>query len=549
MIACKWVRLACQRHLNDLKRHKDKGFAWWYDPARAERACKFIEHLPHTKGKWANDGLLLVLESWQRFIVCCLFGWVSKQTGQYRFREAYICVPRKNGKSPLAAAIGLYKFAADKEYGAEVYSGAATEKQAWEVFRPARLMAIQTDALRKAFGIEVNAKTLAIHGNGSRFEPVIGKPGDGAAPSCAIVDEYHEHPDDTLYDTMKTGMVGRENPLLLVITTAGSDQAGPCYQLQIDVQKVLEGHVQNERLFGIIFTIDEGDDWKTENALQKANPNFGISVAADNLKDSQRDAIQTARKQNVFRTKHLNIWVNADVAWIPIERWNSCADKNLKVEEFAGQECDIGLDLASRRDLASKVKVFRRAIDGKMHYFVFATHYLNEEQVQNAAGIHYAGWANEGRLVVTPGDITDYNWISDGLVEDSRKFVVREIPHDPYQAAPLVQFVQAREDWPKNVQFVEFRQTTQLLSPAMKELEGVIFDNTLHHDGDPVLSWMISNVVCHTDKNDNVFPNKQRAENKIDGAVALMMALARSMARPQGDQFRSSVFDRGSFWN
>jgi phage terminase large subunit-like protein len=250
--ACHWVKLACQRHLTDLDRSKTAAFRYKFVAAKANRACKFIEALPHTKSDWGRDGQLFKLEKWQLFIICSLFGWVSKDTDKYRFREAYVEVPRKNGKSFLAAAIGLYKFAADGEFGAEVYSGATSEKQAWEVFRPARDIAVRTPDLRKAFGITVNAKSLTILGNGSRFEPIIGKPGDGASPSCAIVDEYHEHQSDELVETMRTGMGARKNPLLFEVTTAGSDRSSPCYSRHLDVKKMLEGHIVNERLFGII---------------------------------------------------------------------------------------------------------------------------------------------------------------------------------------------------------------------------------------------------------------------------------------------------------
>jgi phage terminase large subunit-like protein len=323
--ASKWVRLACKRHLDDLQRSKQRNFQYRFDPAKAERPCRFVEALPHTKGKWASAGETITLGPWQCFIICVLFGWLVKSTGKYRFREAYIKVPRKNGKSILGSSIGLFKFAADGEFGAEVYSGATTEKQAWEVFRPARLMVERTQALQKAFGITVNAKSLTILSNGSKFEPLIGKPGDGASPSCAIVDEYHEHPDDTLYDTMKTGMGARENPLLLVITTAGSDRSGPCYSLEKDVEKVLEGTLQNDRLFGIMYGIDQKDDWKSEAALIKANPNYGVSVFSDFLLDAQRDAINNARKQNVFKTKHLDEWVNAGIPGFNMAKWDDLA--------------------------------------------------------------------------------------------------------------------------------------------------------------------------------------------------------------------------------
>lgn len=555
ILACQLVIQSCKRHLENLERAQrgdDPDFPWRPNPDHANEACEFVELLPHTKGKWASKRESIRLEAFQCFIVCSLFGWIDPATDQYRFREAYICLPRKNAKSTLAAAIGIKKFAADNEYGAEIYSGATTKKQAWEVFRPARLMVKKTIDLQKAFGIRVNKESLVIEDNESRFEPVIGKPGDGASPSCAIVDEYHEHATDELYDTMKTGMGARENPLLLVITTAGSDRSGPCYALQKELEKVLQGKARKERHFILIYTIDDSDDWKSEAALIKANPNFGVSVFRDFLLDAQRDAIQSARKQNIFKTKHLNVWVNAAVAWMNMASWDRCADPLMHIKQFEGQQCIIGLDLASKIDLASKVNIFRKAVTdncrhcsgreggcekcsgtgkrSKLHYFAFATNYLNESAVEN--NDHYAGWAKEGRLVVTPGSVTDHKYIFRDIIADAKRFQVLEIPHDPTQAMALMQFVKDDPEWDQGAVLVEIKQTTINFSDPMKELEALVLDGRFHHDGDPVFGWAIGNVVCWRDHKDNIFPRKEKEENKIDPAVASMMALNRWMPRP-----------------
>lgn len=530
--ACKLVIAACQRHFRDLERPESKQFDYRYDSAKAERVCRFIEKLPHVKGKWAQRGEKIKLEPWQVFIVCSLFGWVSKTTGHYRFRKAYIEVPRKNAKSTLAAGIGLYKFAADGEYAAEVYSGATTEKQAWEVFRPARQMVVKSPAFKQALGITAPVKSLLILGNGSRFEPLIGKPGDGASPSCAIVDEYHEHSSDDLQETMETGMGARENPLLLDITTSGSDRSGPCYAAHQDAIKVLQGKVRNDELFCIIFTIDDSDDWTSELALRKANPNYDVSVSGDFLRRQQRDAVNSARKQNAFKTKHLDVWVNADVAWMSSVAWNKCADPNLKIEDFLGQRCLAALDLASRKDIASKLRMFRKIIDGKNHYYAFARHYLNEFAIEESKGSHYPGWVADGWIVKTPGNVTSYIQIKDDLIDDCKRFQVVEVPHDPYHAAALVQFIQADPEWNQSIVAVEVRQTVAIMSPAMKEFEAIVLDGRFHHNGDPVLDWMVTNVVCHTDRKDNIFPTKENEQSKIDGAICLFMNISRWLAQP-----------------
>ena len=241
ILVCKWIQLLAQRHLDDLAASKRKDFPYKFDPAKAEKVAKFLQLLPHTKGKWGGKKQLIKLEPWQLFSVCVPFGWVRKKDGTRRYRTILVFVPRKNGKSIIGGGVGLYMFVADGEFGAEVYSGATTEKQAWEVFRPAKLMVERTDDLREHYGVDVNASNMVVLADGSRFEPVIGKPGDGSSPSCSVVDEYHEHQDSTLYDTMETGMGAREQPIMLVITTAGSSIGGPCHQLIRDSERMLEG--------------------------------------------------------------------------------------------------------------------------------------------------------------------------------------------------------------------------------------------------------------------------------------------------------------------
>lgn len=255
--AGKWTRAAAKRHLDDLK--KGKSFPYEFVPDKGARVCRFIELLPHTKGKWAAKKEMVKLQPWQCFLVVVLFGWIRKKNGRRRFRSAYWEIPRKNGKSLLAAGVGLYMLLADGEFGAEVYSGATTEKQAWEVFKPAKLMLQRSDKLRERLGAEVWAKALVKPADGSKFEPVIGNPGDGSSPSCAIVDEFHEHDTPELYDTMETGMGAREQPLIMVITTAGYNIAGPCHEKHDEVCKVLEGTLENEELFGCIFGCDDSN--------------------------------------------------------------------------------------------------------------------------------------------------------------------------------------------------------------------------------------------------------------------------------------------------
>lgn len=534
--ACKWVKLACQRHFDDLEAAKEKGAEHYFDPEAAENVCVFLELLPHTKGKWGQKKELIILQQWQCFIFCVLFGWKRSKNGKRRFRKAYIAVPRKNGKSIIAAGIGLYMFAADGEFGAEVYSGATTEKQAWEIFRPAKQMLERTAELKDALGAEVWAKMLLSPSDGSRFEPIIGKPGDGSSPSCALVDEYHEHDTSDLVDTMETGMGSRDQPLMVEITTAGFNIAGPCFDQEQDCKRVLQGALQDDELFAMIYTIDEGDEWDDPKTLRKANPNMGISVDEDFLLSQQRQAINSAAKQTRFKTKHLNVWCSAKTAWLNILEWNKCADYTLRPEQFAGCDNWVTLDLASTSDVCVIMQVFKKRIDGKDHYYLFGKYYLPENAIDNDPKNHnaYRKWVIEGFLEQHDGAEIDYDLIREHTSDLLTVYQPHEVAFDPWKAAHLAQ--QLMKD---GAEAVEFRQTVQNMSTPMKELESAVKSGRLHHDGNPVLTWMASNVVAKLDAKDNIYPRKEKAEQKIDGIVAAIMGIARAMQG--GDQ--GSIYD------
>ncbi|WP_319528977.1 terminase TerL endonuclease subunit [uncultured Cohaesibacter sp.] len=529
MPACRWVRLACERHKRDLERSESSDWPYRFNAAQAEKALKFVELMPHTKGKWAAQNERLVLEPWQRFFVASIFGWVHKATSLRRFREARLKVPRKNGKSALAAGIGNYMLTADGEFGAEVYSGATTQKQAFEVFKPARLMAKKTPMFCRAFGVTVAAQKLET-ATGGVFEPIVGDPGDGASPSCSIVDEYHEHKTDKLYDTMKTGMGAREQPLMLVITTAGDNIAGPCYLAFDELKNVLEGVIEDDELFGLIYTIDDGDEWTDPANLVKANPNFGVSVSADFLRSELAKAIRSPRNQARFKTKHLNIWIAARSAYFNMEDWRRQGNPGLIIPQGDDVARFGALDLSSKLDITASLSLWRKLIDGQHHYFVVAPHfYLPEETADNPENKHYAEWKDSGALTVTDGNIIDFEVIKGDIEDDHDAFPFERIGYDPWGATQLVQQIQDE----LHIEAVEYPQRVANLSEPMKWVEALLKAGRLHHDGNPVLTWMVSNVIAKPDANDNVFPRKPSNEKKIDGAVALIMALGLAMAEDQ----------------
>lgn len=529
--AGKYTILACERQLKDLKKRK---FDYVFDPVEAEVICQFVELLPHAKGQWASRKELIRLEDWQCFAFTTAFGWLRKKDRKRRFREINIYVPRKNGKSLIAGGIGLYMLCDDGEHGAEVYSGATTEKQAWEVFRPAKQMAQRTPDLLEAYGVDVMAKALSIAANGSRFEPVIGDPGDGSSPSCAIIDEYHEHKSPAMFDTMQTGMGAREQPIMLVITTAGSNLGGPCYGHQRELEKILEGVIDGDDRFAIIYHADIDDDWADPAALIKANPNYGVSIDSDFLLTRQREAAISTAKQNIFRTKHLNQWVSARQAFFNMIKFRQCADTSLRIEDFEGQTCIGSIDLASKSDLAVYLRMFpMTGDDGRLHYYAFPIFYLPEDAVLNDKSGNYQAWMHEGRLTVTGGNEIDFSFIRRDVIQDLPRFRFKELPYDPWRATQFAQELSAL-----GAPMVEFNQSARHLSEPMKELEAAVNGGRFHYDGCPILTWNASNVVAKVDAKDNVFPRKEgdRTENKIDGIVAAIMAVGRSIhAEEQGD--------------
>lgn len=533
LLACKWVRLACQRHLRDIERAA-AGWTYVWNPELvdakgkayrpADRICAFAERMHHIKGDWAGRGERIRLEPWQVFVLASIFGWINATTLKRRFRQADLFVPRKNAKSTIAAVIGNYMHAADGEFGAEVYSGATSQKQALEVFRPAQLMAKANNEYRAYYGVLVNASNLAVLDTNSKFEAVIGKPGDGASPSCAIVDEYHEHNTSELYDTMRTGMGARSQPLLLVITTAGNNIGGPCYTHQVELQKVLEGVLEAEQRFGIIYGIDAEDDWTKPEALIKANPNFGVSIAADTLLADQLEAVQDPRKQAIFKTKHLDVWVNAASPWINLESLQRASDPTLREEDFRGEQCWPGLDLASKTDIASKAKLLRRQLDDGWHYYLFSRNWLPQAAVQKPENGHYQAWVAEGHLVQTPGNMINLKQIQEDVEGDSDLHVVAEIPMDAWGSREIAPSLQEG-----GYVVVDVPMTTRNLSEPMKLISALIDAGRFHHDGNKATMWMFSNVEVFEDRNGNIFPRKSSAEKKIDAAVATILAMSRAM--------------------
>lgn len=524
---------ACERFLRDLER---RGWEYRYDAALADRACGFIERLPHTKGVWARRKERLRLEDWQCFIVCQIFGWVHCGTGLRRFRTAYIEIPRKNAKTTLAAAIALYTFACDGEAGAEVYAAATTREQARIAWGISRQMCISSPAMCSALGIDPRAHMLWVEDSGSVFRPLSsdGDTLDGLNIHCAVVDELHAHPTRAVWDVLETGTGSRSQPLLLAITTAGSNRAGICYEQREYALKLLRGVADDPTYLGLIWTIDDGDDWTLERTWRKANPNYGISVMPDDIARLAYKAKQQSAATNNFLTKRLNVWVSADAAWMDMRRWDRCKREDLDIADFEGRECYVGVDLASKVDIASVVVWFPPDAGGA--HTVFHQGFLPSEAVEDTDNSQLPGWVLDGWLTETEGAMTDQEAIKEYILSLCYRFRVQQVAFDPFQAHKIIQELMA-----ERVPVVEYRQTVLNMSEPMKDLHALVLAGQLQMRDDPCLAWMASNVVCYVDAKDNIYPRKALPGNKIDGIVAMIMA--RGLAIQAKDS--RSVYDEG----
>lgn len=539
--ACKWVRLACARNRRDLSRAAagDPAFPYHFDDAAAGKVCTAIEHLPHVDGPKAkvlrtdDEGhpvwACIELEPWQCWFVTTLFGWLRVNRTR-RFRTSLLLVPRKNAKSTLSAAIALYMLTADGESGPKVYSAATSRDQAKVVADITWLMARRSPEFREYYGVRVGSettKTLRVPSRNGFFGPLSSDAHtlDGLNISAAIIDELHAHQSRMVWDVIDTATGARPQPLLFAITTAGFNIGGICYEQLGYLRKVLARALEDESYFGVEYTIDEGDDWKSETAWRKANPNMGVSFEADYLARKVRQAQHSPAQLNNFLTKHLNVWVSGTANWLPMDKWHACADGSLTLEQLRPHPCWIGVDLAEIRDVAAVVQVFQMP-DGR--YVVRGRYYLPEDTVDASPTAAYPGWVSSGHLVATDGGATDYQRIEDDIAALCDEFDVREVAFDRALAQQMGQHLMTRLG--DAVPVITVPQTTEVMNPAMQWLEELIIKRRLVHDGDPVLTWMASNVVCFRNHKGEIYPRKaggKDSHNKIDGIVALLTAAAR----------------------
>lgn len=544
-VACKWVRLACERHRRDLEAGGERGLR--FDETTAKTAIAFFRLLKHSKGEWA--GRPLVLEPWEQFTVWSLFGW-KREDGTRRFRTSYLEVARKNGKTTLAAGVGLYLMLADGEPGAEVYSVATKRDQARISHSEATRMAKSSPQLRRM--VTIFKDNIHIVDTASKFEPLGADSDtmDGLNVHGAIVDEVHAHKTRDTWDVIETATGSRRQPLMFAITTSGYDRQSLCFQQHEYTEKVLEGVIQDDSWFGAIYTLDKikdasgnlvDEDWNDESVWVKANPNLGVSKKLDDMQRKAARAREMPAALNAFLRLELDIWTQAETKWVNLEHWRQCG-KAVDADGLRGRTCYGGLDLSSNVDISAWLLVFPPQDDDD-DYQILCRFWIPEEAMVERARrdrVPYPAWVRQGYITATPGSVIDYDFIQAQIDADAQAYDIQEVAFDRWGATKIQTDLMEKggEDW-----LVQFGQGYVSMSPPMKELERLILEHKLAHGNNPVLTWMANNLVVRQDPAGNLKPDKEKSTEKIDGMVALVMGLDRALRH---EEPKKSVYeDRG----
>ena len=520
VITCKHTKDSCSRFTADMAQGDDWPF--YFDVAEAQAILDFYAtFIRHVKGELRGKNV--DLEPWQAFILVNLFGWRRKSDNFRRYRTAYIEVARKNAKSTLSSGMGLYLTGFDGEGGADVYSAATKKDQARIVFEDAQQMVRSDPSLSKMFGVHRN--NLHVTSSYSKFEPLSADANslDGLNVYAAIVDELHAHKTREVWDVLETATGARQQSLLVAITTAGTNKEGICYELRDYCIKILSGQIVDDTMFGIVYTLDDDDDWHDEALWIKANPNLNVSVKLDDMRRLAQKASEVPTARNNFLTKRLNIWTTTATAWMNMDKWDR-APSLPDEEHLQPLPCWIGIDLANKLDVAAVVLLFEDGDD----YHLLCKFYMPQDNVaakSRTVGTLYRVWAESGYMTLTDGNIIDHDVIEADLRNMLADYDVREVAYDPWGATQLAIGLTS-----EGAPMVEVAQTVKNFSESMKTVEAMVMAGQLHHGDNPALNWMAGNVTAKIDQNENVFPRKEHPDNKIDGMVALFMAVSRMTA-------------------
>ena len=508
-----------------------------FDEKKARRVTRFIECLKHTKGEFHGQPFKLL--PWQEKVIRDVFGTVRDNDPSTRqYNTAYIEIPKKNGKSELGAAIALNMLCNDDEWKAEVYSCASDRQQAGIVFDVAVDMVKQSKTLSKLIKIVPSTKHMVYQPTGSKYVVLSSEVATkhGLNVSACIFDELHTQPNRELFDVMTQGSGdARKQPLWVFLTTAGTDRESICWEVHQKALDILEGRKADPRFYPVIYGLPENEDWTSEENWKKANPSLNFTIGIDKVRDAFLKAQETPADENAFRQLRLNQWVKQSVRWMPMDKWDECGGV-VDEYELEGRACYAGLDLSSTSDLTAMVLVFPPR-DEDEQYIVMPHFWLPEETLRlrvRRDHVMYDKWEKQGFLHTTEGNVVHYGFIEQFILKLGERFNIREIAYDRWNATMMVQTL---EDDGFNM--VPFGQGFRDMSPPTKELMRIVLERKMNHGGHPVLRWNMDNAFVRTDPAGNLKIDKEKSTEKVDGAVALVMALDRAMKSQGGE----SVYD------
>lgn len=508
-----------------------------YSKAHADYAVNFIECLCHTKGTWAGKPFKLL--SWQEQIIRDIFG-VIKPNGYRQFNTAYIEIPKKMGKSELAAAVALLLCCGDGEERAEVYGCAADRQQASIVFEVAADMVRMCPALNKRVKILTATKRIIYNPTNSFYQVLSAEAYSkhGFNIHGVVFDELHTQPNRKLFDVMTKGSGdARMQPLYFLITTAGTDTKSICYETHQKAIDILEGRKIDPTFYPVIYGAEEGDDWTDPKVWKKANPSLGITVGLDKVKAACESAKQNPAEENAFRQLRLNQWVKQAIRWMSMEKWDKCAF-TVNPEDLEGRVCYGGLDLSSTTDITAFVLVFPPEYETDK-YLILPYFWIPEEQMDlrvRRDHVPYDVWERQGFLQTTEGNVVHYGYIEKFIENLGEKYNIREIAFDRWGAVQMVQNLEGM-----GFTVVPFGQGFKDMSPPTKELMKLVLEERIAHGGHPILRWMMDNIFIRTDPAGNIKADKEKSTEKIDGAIATIMGLDRAIRC--GNVSTESVYD------
>ena len=502
-----------------------------YVEEKAEYVVSFIENLKHTKGEWHNKPFILL--PWQKEIIRNLFG-VIKEDGYRQFTTGYVEIPKKQGKTELGAALALYMLTADGEWGAEIYSCAADRAQASLIYQVAVDMIGLSPALQKRLKIVASQKRIVYPAMNSFYQVLSSEAftKHGINPHAVLFDEIHVA-NREMFNVMTHGAAdARRQPLNFLITTAGNDRHSIGFEVHQKAEDIIKGRKVDSSFYPVIYAADEGDDWTDPKVWRKANPSLGVTVAEEKMAIACESAKQNPAEENLFRQLRLNQWVKQSIRWMPMHNWEMCSTP-VDAEKLKGRECYGGLDLSSSIDITAFVLVFPPVPDDDKFY-VMPFFWIPEENMNlrvRRDHVPYDIWEREGHLKTTEGNVIHYGFIEKFIEKLWEDYNIKEIAFDRWGAVQMTQNLEGA-----GFTVVPFGQGYKDMSPPTKELMKLVLEKRIAHGGHPVLSWMMDNIHIRTDPAGNIKPDKEKSTEKIDGAVAMIMALDRAI-RNEGSKF------------